>query len=275
MVMALLLNRRKLIVYYLYKWDNLVPDSPQAQTRNEWLFKHGAFARRNGLWFPCKVLRFSTIGEPATIMASPLATVNMDVYPKGEISADSCEVLYSVFADGRSIQVYIQNAMYRKRVTDRMLNGALKRSLNTELLFAPKRLLRDVKKAANREDKDETFVLTGTNKDEIGVIDLPRTIEIVEKLWNSNDWATQELSQLLGISYNPAHGKKERMLSNELLGDRDLTIMNREMITSRLITAANKFGETVSHISTEIDTIDRNLSYGRKEEKEDDSNVPE
>lgn len=156
------------------------------------------------------------------------------------------------------------------QIDEQMLHAALYRSLDTMLLYAPKRMIRDVKRAANRQDKEEAFVLTVNNKDEIGAIELPRTIDIVEKLWNSNDWAIQELSQMLGISYNPAHGKKERVLTNELLGDRDLTIMNREMLTSRLITAAQKFGETVTHISTEIDTIDRNLSYGRKTEKKED-----
>lgn len=259
-------------MFYLYKWDNLKADSPHESTRNEWLFKYGAFARRNGLWFPCKVVRYSTIGEPATITAIPLATVNMDVYPQGEITVDSCEVLYTVFSNGLSIQAYIQKAMYRKRITDKMLNAALKRSLNTMLLYSPKRLINDVKKAANREDKEEAFVLSVNNKDEIGAIMLPQTIDIVEKLWNSNDWAIQELSQILGISYNPAHGKKERMLQNELLGDRDLTVMNREMITARLIMSAKKFGERVTHISTEIDTIDRNLSYGKAVVKESDPN---
>lgn len=254
-------------MFYLFKWGNLRENSPQEATRNEWLFKYGAFAYRNGLWFPCKILRYSTIGEPATITAIPLATVHMDIYPQGEITVESCDVLYTCFANGMSIQAYIQKAMYRKNVTGRMLDSALKRSLNTVLLYAPKRLLRDVKRAANREDKEESFVITVNNKDEIGAIELPRTIDIVEKLWNSNDWAMQEISQLLGISYNPAHGKKERMLQNELLGDRDLTVMNREMLTSRLINAANKFGEMVSHISTEIDTIDRQLSYGRAEKE--------
>lgn len=262
--------------YYLYKWDKLVPDSPQAQTRNDWLYKYGAFARYRGLWFPCRVMNYNTIGDPAQVLAVPIATFNADLYPRGAVNTSDLDVLYTVFADGRSIESYIQKSIYRKRTTDRMLNGALRRSLNTELLYAPKRLMRQVKKAVNREDKQETFVLELNNKDEIGVIPLPRTIEIVEKLWNSNDWAVQELSQLLGISYNPAHGKKERMLTNELLGDRDLTIMNREMITSRLIHAAEKFGEMVTHISTEIDTVDRNLSYGRKggeSEKEEEPNV--
>jgi hypothetical protein len=259
-------------VFYLYKWGNLKEHSPQEATRNEWLYKYGAFARRSGLWFPCKVLRFTTIGEPATITAVPLAVVNMDVYPQGEISVESCEVFYSVFANGMSIQAYIHKGLAMERITDRMLFGALKRSLNTELLYAPKRLLKDVKRAANREDKEESFVLTVNNKDEIGSIELPRTTDIIEKLWNSKDWARQELSQMLGISYNPAQGKKERMIQQEMLGDRDLTIMNREMITSRLINAANKFGETITHISTEIDTIDRQLSYGSQVVKESDPN---
>jgi hypothetical protein len=270
--MALLLDIGGIFLFYLYKWDNLKEDSPQESTRNEWLYKYGAFARKDGLWFPCKVLRYSTIGEPATIMAVPLATVNMDIYPKGEISVDSCEVLYTIFANGLSIQAYIQKAMYRKHITDKMLNAALRRSLNTELLFAPKRLLKDVKKAANREDKEESYVLTVNNKDEIGAVELPRTIDIVEKLWDSNDWAKLEISQLLGISYNPVQGKKERMLQSELLGDRDLTVMNREMITSRLINSAKKFDESIVHISTEIDTIDRNLSYGKAVAQEADTN---
>lgn len=252
-------------MYYLYKWSNLKENSPQEQTRNEWLYKYGAFALYNGVWFPCKVERFSSIGEPATLIVHRLYNVDMSIYPNGEVNADKCDVVYSVFNNGMSIQAYIQSAVSRKNLTNRMLNGAIYRSLNTELLYAPQRLLKDVKRAANRLDKEEAFVLNTNNKDEIGTIELPRTIDIVEKLWNSNDWATQEISQLLGISYNPSHGKKERMLQQELLGDRDLTVMNRQYITGRLINAAEKFGEMISHISTEVDTIDRQLSYGKKE----------
>lgn len=262
-------------MFYLYKWENLVADSPQESVRNEWLFYYGAFARWRGIWFPCKIVRYNTIGEPATITAViPNSVYDMGIYPRGEVSAYDCDVIYTVFANGMSIQAYIQKSMYRKNVTDKMLNAALARSLDTVLLFAPKRLVQHVKKAANREDKKEAFVVETNNKDEIGAIELPRTIDIVEKLWNSNDWALQELSQVLGISYNPAHGKKERMLSQELLGDRDLTIMNREKVTSRLIVAATAFGEKVSHISTEVDYSDRNLQYGKikteSEEKDND-----
>ena len=251
--------------YNLWKWRNLKENSPHEQTRNQWLFKYGAFARRQGLWFPCRVLKLSTTGEPATISAIPIAQNNLDLYPKGEIPAGECEVLYSVFNDGMSIQAYVSQAIGRIRLTNRMLNAGIKRSLNTELLYAPKRLLHEVKKAANREDKSEVFVLTTNHKEEIGTIQLARTIEIVERLWDSHDWAVQELCQLLGISYNPSHGKKERLIQNELLGDRDMTIMNREMITSRLRTAAEKFGESVVHISTEIDVVDRQLRYGNEE----------
>ena len=251
--------------YNLWKWRNLVENSPHEQTRNQWLYKYGAFARRQGLWFPCRVLKLSTTGEPATISAIPIAQNNLDIYPKGEIPAGECEVIYSVFNDGMSVQAYVSQAIGRIRLTNRMLNAGIKRALNTELVYAPKRLLNEVKRAANREDKTETFVLTSNNKDEIGTIELPRTIDIVEKLWDSHDWAVQELCQLLGISYNPSHGKKERLIQHELLGDRDMTIMNREMITSRLRTAAEKFGESVVHISTEIDVIDRQLRYGDEE----------
>jgi len=255
--------------YNLWKWRNLKDNSPHEQTRNQWLYKYGAFAFRAGLWFPCRVVKLSTIGEPASLVAVPIAQTNLDIYPKGEILAQECEVIYSVFNDGTSIQAYISQAIGRIRLTNRMLNAGIKRALNTELLYAPKRLLNEVKRAANREDKTETFVLTSNNKEEIGTIELPRTIDIVEKLWDTHDWAVQELSQLLGISYNPSHGKKERLIQNELLGDRDMTIMNREMITSRLRTAAEKFGESVVHISTEIDVIDRQLRYGAVEAGEE------
>lgn len=264
-------------MYSLYKWSNLKPDSPQGQTRNQWLYQYGAFARKDGRWFPCKVLQLNMLGNPATLTAVPIGTFNVDLYPQGQILATDCEVIYSIFGNGMSLFAHVRSAMRRKTITDTMLDAALKRSLNTELLHAPKKLMGEVKKAANRANKEEQFVINSSSKDEIGVIQLPRTIEIVEKLWNSNDWAIQEVSQLLGISYNPAHGKKERMISNELLGDRDLTIMNREMITERLITAAEAFGETVVHISTEIDAQDRQLSYGNpnpieREEKPDDGN---
>lgn len=258
-------------MFYLYKWDNLKEDSPQEATRNEWLYKYGSFARRSGVWFPCQVLKFSTIGEPAIVAVRPIATDNLDIYPQGQVTVASCDVFYSVFSNGMSIQQYIHKGLSMERITDRMLFSALKRSLNTEILYSPKRLLKDVKKAANREDKEEAFVLTVNNKDEIGSIELPRTVDILEKLWNSKDWARQELSQMLGISYNPAQGKKERMIQQEMLGDRDLTVMNRQMITSRLIKAAKGFGESVVHISTEIDAMDRNLNYGSDVPKEVDS----
>jgi hypothetical protein len=254
----------------------LVADSPQEQTRNKWLYKYGAFARMNGIWFPCKIVRYTTIGEPSTVTVLPLATVNAEIYPRGEINTSNLDVLYSAFTDGMSIESYIERALNRKYVTDSMLDSAIKRSLNTELIYGPQRLIRALKKAINRESKTEAFVLNTSSKDEIGAIPLPRTIEIVEKLWNSNDWAMQEISQLLGISYNPSQGKKERMLQSELLGDRDLTVMNREMITNRLITAAEKFGEHVTHISTEIDTSDRQLTYGKpaaRKEVEDNVNI--
>lgn len=253
-------------MFYLYKWKNLIKDSPDESVRNEWLYHYGAFARKNGVWFPCKVIRFNTIGNPAIITVIPLATVNMDLYPTGEILVDSCEHFYSVFPNGMAIKTYIQKGLTLEHITDRQLFSALKRSLNTELLYAPKRLTKDVKRAVNRENKHETFVINVNNKDEIGAIELPRTVDIIEKLWNSKDWARQELSQMLGITYNPAHGKKERMISSEMLGDRDITVMNRERLTNRLINAATQYGETVIHISSEIDLIDRELKYGNEKE---------
>lgn len=255
-------------MFYLYKWTNLVEFSPDEAVRNEWLYKYGAFARKNGVWFPCKVLKFSATGQPSIISVIPIATDNLDIYPKGQIVVDDCEFFYSVFPNGLSIQQYLHKELAMERVTDRMLFSAIKRSLNTELLFAPKRLTRDVKKAANRDDKTESYVVNVNSKDEIGSIELPRTVDIIEKLWNSKDWAKQEISQMLGITYNPSQGKKERMISSELLGDRDLTIMNRERLTSRLCTAAEQYGEEVTHISSEIDAIDRQLLYGVKKASE-------
>src|SRR5690606_35031621 len=116
-----------------------------------------------------------------------------------------------------------------------------------EIISAPTKLIRQIKEAVNRIWKGEIRIVNTHNKDDINVIDLPHTADIIEKLWNSNDWALQEISQLLGITYNPSHGKKERLIQHEVFGDRDITIMNREMLTSRLITSAEKFGEKVYH----------------------------
>lgn len=251
-------------MFYLYKWKNLLVDSPDESVRNEWLYNYGAFARKNGVWFPCRVIKKNTIGAPAAIMVIPIATVNLEIYPRGEIFVETCEYFYCVFPDGMSIKAYIQRDLEVERLTNNRLVAAIKRSLNTELLHAPRRLTREVKRAANRDNKEESYVINSDNANEIGVIELPRTADILEKLWNSKDWARQELSQLLGITYNPSQGKKERMISSELLGDRDLTIMNRERLTSRLITSAEKYGEYVCHISSEIDFIDRGLAYGNE-----------
>lgn len=246
-------------MYSIYKWEKVEPYSPHAQTRNLWLWSYGAFARYSGVWFPCRVLQLSTIGEPAIITAIPLATVNMDLYPMGQINAQDCDVIYSVFGNGLSIEQYLSKELRRKQLTERMLSAGIRRSLNTELIFSTRKLAQEVKKAVNREDKAESFIVNVNHKDDIGAIPLPRTIEIVERLWDSKDWAVQEISQMLGLTYNPAHGKKERMIQSEALGDRDLTLMNRELLTSRLITAAETFGEKVIHISTEIDEKDRQL----------------
>jgi len=248
-------------LFSLYKWENLVADSPHPQTRNEWLFKYGAFGRLNGLWFPCRISNFSTIGEPATVIPVPIASFNRSIYPSKSVPAADMDVLYTVFANGTSLEAYCYSALYRKNITTKMLDGALARSLNTEIITAPKRLITQIKRAINAVRKNEIRVVDTTIKDSVQIIEIPRTAEILEKLWNSNDYALQELSQVLGISYNPQPHKKSRMITGELLGDRDITIMNREMITSRLQTAAAAFGEKVTHISTFIDTLDRHLSY--------------
>lgn len=255
---------------YIYEWDNLKEDSPEEDVRNYWLFTYGAFGCYRGLWFACRVSRKNTNGAPFSVIPVPISTSeNFDVYPQGEVLVTDMDVLYSVFPNGQSIEYYISRSMRRKQITDRMLNGALHRSLNTEIIGAPRKMMQAVKRAANRQDKDEIYVVEGELKDQVFAVNLPQTADIIEKLWNSNDWSIQEVSQLLGISYNPSHGKKERMLQAELLGDRDITLMCRRKLTKRLITAANKFGESVKHISTSIDVIDRGLSY----EKEDEPNV--
>lgn len=250
---------------YIYQWDDLSDDSPLEDTRNYWLFKYGAFGRYRGIWFACTVVNWNFLNNPYAVLPVRVATANMDLYPQGEIKVDDMDVFYSVFPNGQSLEYYISYSMRRKRTTDIMLDAALERSLNTELIYAPRRLIQGIKRILKRGIKSEPYVLDEVQKDEIGSIELPRTVDIVEKLWNSNDWSIQEVSQLLGISYNPAHGKKERMLQAELLGDRDITIMNRRKVTQRLVTAANNFGESVKHISTSIDVIDRGLSYEKGE----------
>lgn len=247
--------------YSLYKWENMVENSPHPQTRNEWLFKYGAFGRLNGLWFPCRVSNYSTIGEPAIVIPIRIASFNQSIYPQGSVLVEDMDCLYTVFSNGESLESYCQIALNRKNTTVRMLDNALDRSLNTEIITAPTRLIQQIKMAINSLRRNEIRVVNTTMKDEIKVIEIPRTAEILEQLWSSNDYALQELSQVLGISFNPSSNKKSRMITGELLGDRDITIMNREMITSRLITTSTKFGEKVTHISTYIDILDRGLSY--------------
>lgn len=248
-------------MYNIYIWDKLVKDSPQAQTRNQWLYKYGAFARFNGLWFPCMVQNYTTIGEPFQVLPIRIATMNQDIYPHGLINVNELDVLYTIFNNGLSIEAYIMDAMDRKALTNRVLDGALRRSLNTEIITAPKKLIQQIKMAMNSMFKGEIRVVDTSLKDDISVIPLPNTVDILEKLWNSNDWAMQEISQLLGLSFNPAHGKKERMVKSELLGDRDITIMNRDNLTSRLKKSSIEFKESVEHISNYIDTLDRGLIY--------------
>lgn len=263
---------------YLYEWGNLLPDSPQEDIRNEWLFNFGAFGKYQGMWFPCTVQRQTTVGNPYEVSVNPVATAGYSLYPASPIPVSEMDVLYSVFPTGLSLEQYVWNSLRRKAVTDEMLNAALKRALNTELITSPKRLMQAIKKAVNRGSKTETYVLNDVLKDQVQVINLPQTADILEKLWNSNDWAIQEISQLLGISYNPAHGKKERMLQNELLGDRDITLMMRRKVTNRLKEEAKRVNESVTHISTMIDTIDRELplesegdTFGQNKRKRDNN----
>lgn len=260
-------------MYNIYIWDNLKDDSPQSQTRNQWLYKYGSFARYKGLWFPCTIQMFSTIGEPFQVTPIRIANMNQDIYPSGVVLVSELDVLYSVFNDGLSIEQYISVAMTRKELTNTMLNSALVRSINTEIITAPNRLIQQIKQALNTLSRGQIRIVNTLNKEDISVIPLPNTADLLEKLWNSNDWAMQEISQLIGLSFNPAHGKKERMVKSELLGDRDLTIMNRDKITSRLQKSAKEFKESIEHISNYIDTLDRGLSYKGGTVKEEDYKV--
>lgn len=260
-------------MYNIYIWDNLKDDSPQSQTRNQWLYKYGAFARYRGLWFPCTVVNYSTIGEPFQVMPIRIATMNQSIYPHGMVRVDELDVLYSVFNDGLSIEQYISVALSRKELTNKMLDSALLRSVNTEIITSPSRLMQQIKQALNSLSRGQVRIINTVNKDDISVIPLPNTADLLEKLWNSNDWAMQEISQLIGLSFNPAHGKKERMVKSELLGDRDLTIMNRDKITTRLQKSAKEFSESIEHISNYIDTLDRGLNYKGGVVKEKDMEV--
>lgn len=248
-------------MYNIYIWDNLKEDSPQAQTRNKWLFQYGAFARYNGLWFPCKVQNYTTTGEPFSVLPHRIATMNQDVYPSGSVQVSELDVLYSIFNDGMSLENYILPALNRRKITTMMLDSALMRSVNTEIITAPRQLLQQIKNAINSLKRGEVRIVTTKTGEEINMVELPNTSKILEELWNSNDWAMQEISQLLGLSFNPSHGKKERLIQGELMGDRDITIVNRDLIISRLSKSAFEFGEKIEHISNYIDTLDRGLVY--------------
>lgn len=246
-------------MYYIYNWDNLAENSPQPFVRNEWLWNYGAFCRYKGLWFPCKVVRYNTIGEPAYIIAIPAATENMEIYPKGQISTTDLDVLYTIFPDGLSLETYIYKALKRRATTMGILDGAIVRSLNTEIISAPTNLIQQIKNTLNKGKKGDIRVVDNSISDSINVIEIPQTSKMLEDLWNSADWSMQEIMMELGIQYNPSQGKKERMIKSEMLGDFDLCFMNREKLTSMLRNSAKKFGEKVEHISSMLDANIRDI----------------
>lgn len=243
-------------MYSIYKWSNLKPNSPRGQTRNQWLYKYGAFASYRGLWFPCTVVANNMFGEPAVI--SPINDVgystlykDLNLIPATQLAVADLDVLYTVFNNGLSISTYVFDAVKLSEITKVNLKGAVQRSLHTDLIVAPKKIMAQVKESINKLWKGERHVINGDGMtaNEIVKIDLPNTSDMLEKLWNSHDWAKQEICEILGISYNPSQGKKERLLVDEIQGDRDLTIMNRLRVVERLEEDAESFGETVQHIS--------------------------
>src|SRR5690606_18674064 len=113
------------------------------------------------------------------------------IYPQGMISTKDLDVLYSVFSNGMSIEYYVTEALNRKKLTTKMLDGALIRSLNTELITAPTRLIQQIKQAINRVWKGDIRVINTDNKHDTNVIQLRQTADILVELWNSNDCAMQ------------------------------------------------------------------------------------
>lgn len=254
----------------IYKWSNLKKNSPRSHTRNEWLFKYGCFVHYKGFWFPCRVLNLNSYGEPTILQGvyeyhNVNDFANFDLLPREPIYASDCDVVYTVFNKGISIHKYIYDELKLIKKTSEIVDNAVERSLHTEIVTTSPNLMKSVKKILNTSKKGERYVVE--QKSEVDVIDtipLQNTSDILEKLWNSKDWAKQELYELLGISYNPAQGKKERALVDEINGDRDITIINRAYITDRLIETAEEYDEKVIHMSDFIENKKEEDKYANE-----------
>ena len=201
------------------------------------------------MWYPCTCQGITTVGEPAWVLPFDGNTVKRELF-ESKVATQNLQAFYSIFPNGLPLRLYIAEAVGRKTKTQYALDGAIARSLNTEIITAPQKLIQQIKQAINALfNKEQIRVVSPQIGDEINVIKIPHTAELLSPLWDSYDFSIQEICLLLGIPYNPSQGKKERLVVAEAVADGTLVRSYRNYLTNRLQMQAEKNGESVSHIS--------------------------
>jgi len=238
----------------LFRWENLEPGSPNQTTRNRWLWQFGCFAKYNGIWFPCMVVAWSLQEDPLTV--SVVVNSGSDVYTAEVLSllpthlqVSELEFFYSVFPLGMPVRLYIAEDLPRIATARKVIDDAVERSLETALIISPTRWVSKLKQALNFIRRGEWYVVDGSSIDieKVKVLDLPNTTERLERLWESYDWATQQMYIKLGFAFNPE--KRERMIQAEMIAQTQVIRSNRDMLTQNLIRQAEAQGnEKVLHI---------------------------
>lgn len=252
---------------------------PANATLNRWLWVFGGFAKYQGIWFACKVVRWTIEEKPATIM--PYLNMGTDIneliqnMQMSEIPVDKLEALYTVFPLGIPISSYIESYSAREQKTYRIMDSAIDRSLETALIQTKPRFGSKIKRALDSIRKGEWFVIESDVNLQIGnnkmmeVQELPNTAHLLDPLQNSHDWSHQILLTKLGFSFNPE--KRERLIQSELLVQTQEIRANRELLTNLLEEQAKQYGHfRVAHVVDYAERYDvdsplnpNNLGSGR------------
>lgn len=246
----------------LFEFTNKEKGMPANTTLNRWLWVFGAFCKYNGIWFACKVVRWTIEEKPATVM--PYLNMGTDISEMiqnmnmNEIPVSKLEALYTVFPLGIPVTTYIDKFMQRETKTYQIMDSAINRSLETALIQTKPRFGAKIKRALDSLRKGEWFVLESDSAIQMGgkvaeVVPIPNTAILLEPLQNSHDWSHQILLTKLGFSFNPE--KRERLIQSELLVQTQEIRANRIMLTSLISEQADEFGNfQVEHI---VDYMDR------------------
>lgn len=258
----------------LYKWDNLIENSPSSSTRNMWLYEWGCFGKYKTMWIPLLPMNWNFEMQPVAFALAPITTDPQQIeeftklFPN-PIRIEDLDYVYWALPRAISIKHYISDLTPLSNVTKQLLTNATHRSLANVLITAPMGFGKQIKNALTslvpkKNKKQETtvsrldevagvYIIEGTkiNLETVNTIEVPTTIDYLGKLWESHDWAKQEIWTKLGLAYNPE--KRERMIQDEMQAQNQTIRANRDFLTDSLKTQAEKYGEKVSHIADHIE----------------------